>query len=257
MSSFFKKWCRTDIHAVAGHCLQVMEEDASKRLSVLPAVDAAVKGHYDDPARLVQRIQRWGFQEAARAFNERLPQIHRAQSGHLGEILLTEAVPELLPTFQVPIKRLRWLDGRDMALRGEDLLGVAQSGSTLRFLKAESKSRARLSSTVVEEARVALNAHDGRPSAHAMLFVADRLYELGEEALARLFDEHAHRRDIATSQLVHLTFGFSGNDSTSFFTKDLKACGRDIEQHAIGLVIKDHADFIKAVYGRLRNASQP
>ncbi|SRR6266540_1306307 len=257
MPSFLKTWCKTDAYSVAGHRLQVLTENAGIRAAILPALDVAVKAHYDDPARLAKRIEQWGFDAAARAFKERLPQMNRAQSGHLGEILLTETVPEMLPPFQVPIKRLRWLDDRNMALRGEDLLGVAQVGRMTRFLKAESKSRKSLSASVVQQARTSLQQHDGRPSAHAMLFVADRLRELGEEALARLFEEHAHRRDMSVSQLVHLSFGFSGNDSTKFFTDDLHGCGSEIEQHAIGLVVEDHPDFIKAVYDRLSNATQP
>jgi hypothetical protein len=160
----------------------------------------------------------------------------------MGEILLTEAVPELVPPFVVPLKRLRWLDGRNMALRGEDLIGVAQSGGSVRFLKAESKSRIALSASVVGEARAALNHHDGRPSVHSMLFV---------------FDEYAHRRDLSGAQLVHLSFGLSANDSAQLFTNDLQNCGNEIEQQAIGLVIQDHADFIKGVYDRLSNATQP
>ena len=257
MSGIFNNWCKTQAHSVAGHRLQMLTEDAGKRAAVLPALDSAIKAHYDEPTRLAQRIQQWGFAAAARAFNQRLPLINKAQSGHMGEILLTEAVAELVPPFVVPIKRLRWLDGRNMALRGEDLIGVTQHSGSVRFLKAESKSRIALSASVVGEARTALNHHDGRPSVHSMLFVADRLYELGQEALARIFDEYAHRRDLSGAQLVHLTFGLSANDSAQLFTNDLQNCGNEIEQQAIGLVIQDHADFIKGVYDRLSNATQP
>lgn len=257
MSGIFNNWCKTQAHSIAGHRLQILTEDAGKRAAALPALDLAVKAHYDEPARLAQRIHLWGFEAAARSFNELLPQINKAQSGHMGEILLTEAVPELVPPFVVPLKRLRWLDGRNMALRGEDLIGVAQSGGSVRFLKAESKSRIALSASVVGEARAALNHHDGRPSVHSMLFVASRLYELGQESLARVFDEYAHRRDLSGAQLVHLSFGLSANNSAQLFTNDLQNCGNEIEQQAIGLVIQDHADFIKGVYDRLSNATQP
>ena len=257
MSGIFNNWCKAQTHSVAGHRLQILTEDAGKRAAALPALDLAVKAHYDEPARLAQRIRLWGFEAAARSFNELLPQINKAQSGHMGEILLTEAVPELVPPFVVPLKRLRWLDGRNMALRGEDLIGVAQSGGSVRFLKAESKSRITLDASVVGKARTALNHHDGRPSVHSMLFVASRLYDLGRESLARVFDEYAHRRDLSGAQLVHLTFGLSANDSAQLLTNDLQNCGNEIEQQAIGLVIQDHADFIKGVYDRLSNATQP
>ena len=54
----------------------------------------------------------------------------------LGEILATEAVPAIVPTFQVPIKRLRWLDGRESALRGEDVIGISVESITADKLPA-------------------------------------------------------------------------------------------------------------------------
>ena len=42
-----------------------------------------------------------------------LPRNAKARSGHLGEIFATEAAPAVLKDFQIPIKRLRWLDGRE------------------------------------------------------------------------------------------------------------------------------------------------
>jgi hypothetical protein len=53
--------------------------------------------------------------------------------GHLGEILATESVPALLRPFKVPIKRLRWVDGRESALRGEDLIGLAIETQSVNF----------------------------------------------------------------------------------------------------------------------------
>lgn len=256
MFGIFQQWCKTHTRTVGSHRLQMLTENDGKRTAALPALDATVKAHYDEPARLAERIQRWGFEAAARTFNQLLPQLKKAQSGHMGEILLTESVPELVPPFIVPIKRLRWLDGRNMAMRGEDLIGVAQAGGMVRFLKAESKSRISLSASVVGEARAALNHHDGRPSVHSMLFVANRLYELGQDALARIFDEYAHRRDLSAAQLVHLSFGLSANDSAQLFIDDLNRCGNEIEQQAIGMVIQDHANFIRGVYDRLSNATE-
>jgi hypothetical protein len=92
-----------------------------------------VASHYDDPERLMDRIARLGYAKAAQVLKVMLPTTKRARSGHLGEILTTESVPALLRPFKVPIKRLRWADGRESALRGEDLIGLAIETQSVNF----------------------------------------------------------------------------------------------------------------------------
>ena len=178
----------------------------------------------------------------------------RAKSGHLGEIFLTEFVPELFPGFMAPIKRLRWLDGREMALRGEDYIGVDCSGTVPRFLKAESKSRANLSASVVNDARQNLLQNDGNPTTHAMLWVASRLEDIGKMELAEVFVDNSGGQ-IEHKNLIHVVFTFSGNDSTEIHRSNLGELTHPMVQHAVGLVISEHANFIEAIYQRLSDAA--
>jgi hypothetical protein len=106
-----------------------------------------------------------------------MPRTPRARSGELGEILATELVVEHTD-FMVPVRRLRYKDGREMALRGDDFIGIkVDAENNLYFLKGESKSRAVLAAATISEARQALTRDDGRPTATSILFVADRLLE--------------------------------------------------------------------------------
>jgi hypothetical protein len=118
----------------------------------------------------------------------------------------------------------------------------------VRFLKGESKSRAALSPSVLSEARVALRANLGRPSQHALGFIMKRLFEVGEDGLAIVFETYMLKKSIAQRDLVHLLFTFSGNDPTDALTDDLKNYPGKIEQHSINVRIKDHQDFIKVIY---------
>jgi hypothetical protein len=102
--------------------------------------------------------------------------------------------------------------------------------------------------TVVAEARQALGANEGYPSEHALTFVMHRLFELGKRDVALIFEEYQLLKTIRPRQVVHLLFALSGNDASSAPTKDLKACGQDIEQHAITFRIPDHQTFIIGVY---------
>lgn len=242
-------WCDCKATNISnGRRLHVLTEIVGARPKAHPKVVETVLSHYEDPRFLADRIKRLGFKKAAQVLEEILPKTKKARSGHVGEILATEAVPAVLPEFEIPIKRLRWLDGRESALRGEDLIGIARDPKRVRFLKGESKSRAALTPAVVAEARKALKANQGRPSHHAMAFVMHRLLETGRKDLALIFEDHLLLKSIADQDLVHLLFGLSGNDASAALQADLKAYSGKIEQHCVSFRIKDHQAFIASVY---------
>ena len=253
---YIGRWCNAAAHPVGAHQVRVLTERQGARPTILGDLDASVLDNYDELARLERWANELGLPNAAAVLRDTLPTESRARSGHIGEVLLTESVPELFPEFLVPIKRLRWVDGRNMALRGEDFIGVDRRGRRLRFLKAESKSRANLSAGVVQEARDALNNNGGRPTAHALMYIARRLDELGQRELSLIFLEYSLRRQIEDGQLVHLLFTFSGNDSTALLRTDVTNYRGPIAQQSVGLVVTDHQDFILAIYTRLSNAAQ-
>ena len=221
---------------------------------MLPILAATVASHYDEPQRLIDRIGRIGYQKTAAHLASILPQTKKARSGDMGEILATEAVPEFLRPFRVPIKRLRWKDAREQAMRGEDLIAVDIAAQPVRFIKGESKSRLALAPGVIGEARAALNSNDGRPSQHAMSFIMNRLFESGEEALALIFEDYLLNRRIPLQQLMHLIFTLSGNDATVAHTDDLAACDGTVERRTIALRIEDHQEFIASVFDEVTHA---
>jgi hypothetical protein len=242
-------WCDCKAKSIAnGRRLHLLTEIDGARPKAHGRIVETVLSHYEDPRYLADRIKRLGFKKAAKVLEGILPKTKKARSGHVGEILATEAVPAILPEFDIPIKRLRWLDGRESALRGEDLIGIAHEQKRARFLKGESKSRAALTPAVVAEARTALKANKGRPSQHAMAFVMHRLLEMGKKDLALIFEDHLLLKTIGDEDLVHLLFGLSGNDASAALQADLQAYSGKIEQHSVSLRIEDHQDFIASVY---------
>ena len=245
----YENWCDVRATDVSKGCkLHLFNEKDGARPGVQPEIVNTVLSHYEDPSRLAARIKRLGLPIAAKVLTDMLPKTKKARSGHLGEILAAEVVPAVLPTFRVPIKRLRWLDGRESALRGEDVIGIAHDKNRVRFLKGESKSRVALTPTVIAEARAALKANNGLPSQHAMAFVMQRLFDQGEEAEALIFEEYLLDKTISVRDMVHMIFTLSGNDGSGHLESDLKASAGAIEQHAVNLRIKDHQQFISSIY---------
>ena len=91
--------------------------------------------------------------------------------------------PPTRPTLSPPFTR--WKDGRNTALRGDDIVGVAHDPEgKIQFLKGESKSRVALSASTINEASEALDRDMGQPNRHAILFIANRLREQGKDDLA-------------------------------------------------------------------------
>lgn len=245
----YKNWC--DVKTITfstGRTLHLLAEKSGARVHIHAELVETVHSHYEDPSHLADRIKRRGFKKAAKVFDAILPRTKKARSGHLGEILAAEVIPAILPSFQIPIKRLRWLDGRESALRGEDLIGIALSGSHVYFLKGESKSRQSITPSVISKARQALKANRGRPSQHALGFVMHRLTELGNLKLALVFEDFMLKKTIPSSDLVHLLFTLTGNDASVLLQDDLKAYTGKVDQHSVNFHVPDHQNFISSVY---------
>ncbi len=206
--------------------------------------------HYDDMARIADDIRELGYPGAAAILAERMPRSSRARSGELGEILATELVEEQLG-FSVPIRRLRYKDGREMALRGDDFIGVRVDGTgDLHFLKGEAKSRANLAGATISEARAALSRDNGRPTATSLLFIADRLMENeGEGAiLGRSIRNEVANRAVPPTRIDHALFTLSGNAAPQALRDDLQAASPERTHNVVHLRIPDHQDFIRLTY---------
>ena len=137
-----------------------------------------------------------------------------------------------------------------MSMRGEDVLAFALSGDgkKLTVIKAEVKSRSSMAKGVLDEARSALSANEGRPSPHALSFIADRLSEKGEKPLKDAIDDAQLKVGLAPAQITHMLFAFSGNELSELLEKNLKAYVGPISQQYVGLQVKEHQDFIKKVF---------
>jgi hypothetical protein len=247
----FEKWLQVSKSSVGRHSLWLLAERYGSRSSILDALRKLVREHYVDPNTTAKRLEALGGPKTAKLLQEHIPTMKKSRSGDLGEILATEVVEQHLK-YVIPIRRLRWKDGREMALRGDDLIGIAHDKmNRLLMLKGESKSRANLSSAVLKEAGTALDGDRGRPTRHSVLFVAERLREQGKDALAEELEE-AVLRSFRRIPVAHLLFVLTGSRPKSLLSTHLTAVAKKRRvRHAVGLRIADHVKFIKLLFGRL------
>lgn len=225
----------------------VLAAKDGRRDEAVASVAGALPTQYMTPERLDGILERLGKPAAAKAVRQKLPTTLTARSGDLGEILASHYI-DRKTDYVMGIVRLRWSDHAEMAMRGEDMLAFNATVDRLHILKGESKSRIRLNTQTVREARADLDKDNGLPSPHALAFVADRLHEIGDTELANRIDAVQLTDRIRPRDVCHMLFTLSGNDPTAFFEADLDGYDGTNEQMSVGIRIRDHGKFIADVY---------
>lgn len=256
----FNDWCDSADTPLGNHHVRVMTGRPADAATGIQVTATAVPAHYAAEERIAAALARLGKAAAAQMVTDLLPQTPQIRSGDLGEIYATEWI-DAHSGYRAPIKRLRWKDHRNMAMRGDDVIGMILDPATqrLRFLKTEAKSRIDLRAQTLEEARTGLDKDGGLPSSHALSFISARLMELGTDApLVDAIDEALYRNGIPPESVKHLLFTFSGNSPQALLTQALQAYPGPIGQWGIGLHVNGHAAFVGAVYDRvIADANNP
>ena len=251
MADLYENWCREKRAENGRKTLWRLIEHEGVRDDVLEELSGRVLHHYVSDEDIAVFIEVLGYPKAADSIRGLLPQTTNGRSGDLGEILAVEFVEERLD-YKVPVRKLRYKDHRDMAMRGEDVIAVTYDDrDRLKLLKGEAKSAEKLSKPTVKEARAKLESDHGRPSAHSLVFIARRLVQskdperrnLGKDIL-----KESVNREVPKNRLGHLLFTFSGNPGSKIIRNDLESADGGREQHSVNLRIKDHREFIDTVY---------
>jgi hypothetical protein len=249
----FNDWCLAVDAPVGNHLCRVMTGQAVNLATGIRATAAIVPAHYASEEQVARALARLGKPEAAALIEGKLPTTKTIRSGDLGEIYATEWIDAHSGGYRAPIKRLRWKDHRNMAMRGDDVIGILQDAQSqrLQFLKTEAKSRVALTGQVLTDARTALDKDGGLPSAHALSYISARLLELDNLPLADAIDDALLKHGIPPQSVRHLLFTFSGNAPDALLTASLQAYPGPINQWGIGLRVEGHGAFIGAVYDRV------
>jgi hypothetical protein len=242
------KWCDVASSKVGTHDLHQITVKAGRLADGVEEVAATIPDHYVAAHQLSRVLRRRGKPQAAALIEARLPSSKQIRSGDLGEILGTAYVNEFTP-YDIGVYRLQWKDHRNMAMRGDDLIGIAEddNGRPL-FLKGEAKSGAAMGTAVIESAREALASADERPSPHALLFMSEKYLAAGDEHICDLIEDATLEGGIALNQVQHLLFTFTGNAAANFLTTDLQNYAGGVRQMAVNFRIPTHQDFIRIVF---------
>ncbi|MBE2191071.1 MAG: DUF1837 domain-containing protein [Alphaproteobacteria bacterium] len=256
----FDDWCDfsedvLDAPAPQKKRLWKFTEKTGGRAIIKDELCRRARSHYDTLQNIADDVARLGYVGAAAVLKGRVPQTKRTRSGELGEILAVELVEEKTD-FVVPVRRLRYKDGRESPLRGDDFIGIDNSiPGQLHLLKGESKSRVALSKDAISDARKVLKRDAGRPTPISLTFIADRLIERGgsEKALGQALKDEVANKSLPKLQIKHVLFTLSGNMPAQHLKDDLTVADAGREHRTINIHITDHQDFIKAIYEEIEN----
>lgn len=252
MTKLFATWCDHDNSERGLKRYLKLTEKKGGRAAVLDNLGETVRSHYERLDRIADDVSQLGFEGAAAILKEILPTTSRARSGDLGEILASELTEELLE-FEVPVRRMRFKDGRENPMRGDDFIGVnfCADDDGLWLLKGEAKSRGTLNKATITEAREALQRHEGRCTPMSLLFVANRLLESEDSdkaALGRLIRNEVGRKALAKHRIDHALFTLSGNGPVPALMEDFEAAEAGRGHAVINLHVEDYATFIEAIF---------
>jgi len=245
----FGKWTELVEHNKNGYSLTLLQitndDEAVKQLASI------VPNHF--ASQYANILARLGKPHAATYLSQKLPTSKSIMSGDLGEIIATEYINSETD-FETPIKRLCWKDHRNMSMRGDDAIGVyfpENNVDDIAFLKVEAKSRQVLSQGVVNTAREALESHEGRPSPHSLGFIADRLYEVGEEEKADQIILFQLNTDVDDEQIEHMLFTYSANDPVDYLKADQTEYDDKNFQNTVGVYSASHTPIIQSVFAAI------
>lgn len=215
--------------------------------------------NYYDPNKYEESLRRLGTslgkEKAREIANQQLlahfPTQNKIQSGDFGEILAQNYINQEME-FTVPIFKLRFKDHNNMAMRGDDVLGIKLDSDfrNIRFLKGESKSHQVLSTDKINEARSGLDTYDGKPPTHSVQFVIDRLSESGKTDIADTIAMKFYL-GIQESDVEHLMFVFTTSPPDSLQKTNLDNYSGKIPQHYIGFRESKHQEIIRTVFDKM------
>jgi hypothetical protein len=248
----YERWCEsTKEKDKRKHYWTYVEKDGG-RDEIRDDLAKTIRSHYDRLERIAEDVKRLGYEVASEILKAAMPQTAKGRSGDLGEILATELVEEEIG-LRIPVRRLRYKDGRNMAMRGDDFIGAGYDGAgeKLWLLKGEAKSNKALGKATVTSARKVLNRDNGRCTPDSLLFVANRLLESNapeDNELGRSLRDEVGLKSLRADRIDHMLFTVSGNGPHASLKEDLDAAGANRDHYVVNIHVEDHQDFIAAMY---------
>jgi hypothetical protein len=224
--------------------VRLYKEQPAARSAALKVVARLIADHFVGEETITKA---GGYAKAAAVIRNSLPTSKKIRSGDFAELLATEYLNRET-SYQVPIKKLRWKSDREVAMHGNDVIGVDGTGRMIKVLKGECKSRANLTPSVVNQATAGLDAHGGRPNPSTLAFITKRLYEDGRDAEARVFQYLQSHDALKPRNVAHLIFVLTGNDPCTALLNAAPPITQGVTRSSAAVWVAEHQTLISEAF---------
>lgn len=168
---------------------RALSQDADSREETVAQIrEALIRHHVSEEMLERDRRKREALEQLGYPVSDmdehRFPRSSKTRKGNLAEVFLAEYVTAGAET-ELPIYRLRYNPNVEQSMKGDDVLAFDFSSRRVRILVGESKFRGTPSKAAVEDIVSGLvRSHQaGLPA--SLQFVADRLFEAGNNDLGK------------------------------------------------------------------------
>lgn len=165
----------------------LVEVDDGQRDVIVACFRSMLVRHHLSPESLVrdkrrrEAMIRLGFEDEQKHI-KRFPTNPSTQKGNLAEIILAEYLMSAAEV-DIPIYRLRYNPNVDQSMKGDDVLAFDLDSDPVRLIVGESKYRKTSSKAAVTDMVDGLVRSDKGGVPVSLQFVADRLFETGNDEL--------------------------------------------------------------------------
>ena len=176
----------TDLPTSATKKHRKLEEDNSLRQKAIDNISNWIIEHHiieqkiEALERKTQILQKHDFDKFVES-QDLLPKVESTQKGNVAEIILVEYLRETTGLSPI-VHKLRYNTNVEQSMKGDDVLLLNPTNVLEKVIYGESKYRSTPSKQVIEEAVSNLEGNKRLPI--SIGFVVDRLYEMGDSALA-------------------------------------------------------------------------
>jgi hypothetical protein len=198
---------------------RAMAEERSSRRNVVLHIRTTLKEHHASPEQLertrklldVYARQNVPVPKSLRRF----PQDDNTRKGNFAEIVLADYITNTTP-LSVPVYRLRYNPNVEQSMKGDDVLAFDVDSNPVRVIVGEAKFRETPTKKVVQEIAAALDRsfQGGVPA--SLQFVADQLYESGEEELGARIADCAVKYAEGKALIEYVGLLFSGESAGDY-----------------------------------------
>lgn len=175
----------SDTYTETGVPHRALIEESCQRDAMVNCIREMLVRHHVSPEALErdkkrrEAMKRLGF-DKEQSHLKRFPTNLSTRKGNLAEVVLAEYLVSATG-LELPVYRLRYNPNVDQSMKGDDVLAFDLDSDPVRILVGESKFRTTSTKSAVTEMIEGLvRSHKGGLPA-SLQFVADRLFEMGDE----------------------------------------------------------------------------